>query len=519
MRIALWLVAALWSGTAVAAEVTADPSTLNQKLSTLQPGDTLRLAAGTYQHFTVANLNGSEAAWIAITGPESGAPAIVEANDCCNTVEIDHSSYVAIRNLTIDGKDNGGSFGVSAKGLANNLVHHVRVERNTFTHHAGGQQQVAISTKTTTWGWEIRENRILDAGTGLYLGNSDGTQPFIRGVIERNLVQDPVGYCLQVKYQKPWPALAGLPTGDGTTVIRHNVFIKNDAASPDGDRPNLLVGGFPDSGPGANDRYEIYGNLFFHNPRESLLQASGRVSIHDNLFVDAAASAVLLQNHDLPLKQAHVYNNTIYSAATGISFASAAAQGSAAVGNVVFAATPIGGTPADSRDNVTGTAGQAAEFLVSPTLVLGTLDLYPLSGKCTGTALDLTAFAGDADLDRDFNGTSKGAQTWRGAYAGDGTNPGWKVAADLKPESAVPVTPPDAGAVDAAARPSADSGSVALPDAAATTSGDAGAGARQDGGASPGVTDGGCGCATAGAPLGLVGLAAGLLGALKRRKA
>lgn len=507
---------------ALAADVDADPATLNAKLATLKPGDTLHLAAGTYQHFTVANLNGSEAAWTTITGPESGAAAVVEANACCNTVEIDHSSYVAIRNLTIDGKDNGGSFGVSAKGLANNLVHHVRVERNTFVHHAGGQQQVAISTKTTTWGWEIRENRVLDAGTGLYLGNSDGTQPFIRGVVERNLVKDPIGYCMQVKYQKPWPALAGLPTGDGSTVIRHNVFIKNDQASPDGDRPNVLVGGFPDSGPGANDRYEIYGNLFFHNPRESLLQASGRVSIHDNLFVDASSSAVLLQNHDLPLKLAHVYDNTVYSAATGIRFGSAAPQGSAAVGNVVFAATPISGAPADQRDNLTGTASQAVEHLSAPTLSLDTLDLYPKAGKCTGTAVDLTAFSADQDFDRDFNGTGRGTRVWRGAYAGDGTNPGWKVAADLKGEPAGPA-PWDAGvAVADAAAPVAPDASAAVDASSATmdasaVGSDAGA-SKTDAGESP-ASGGGCGCGTAGAPGGFLGVLAALLWAKKARKA
>ena len=267
----------------------------------------------------------------------------------------DHSSYVAIRNLTIDGKDNGGSFGVSAKGGTGNVVHHVRVERCTFVHHAGDQQQDAISTKTPTWGWEIRENRIINAGTGLYLGDSSGNWPFIRGVIERNLVQEPVGYCMEIKFQNPWPAVAGLPSGDGATVIRHNVFIKGDnACDPSLCRPNLLVGGFPDSGPGSNDRYEIYGNFFFHNLHESLLQASGRVSIHDNVFVDGSSNAVLLRDHDLPLKQAFVYNNTVFTSSPGLNFASVAAQGSLAVGNVVFSPTPIAGTPADARDNVTG---------------------------------------------------------------------------------------------------------------------------------------------------------------------
>jgi hypothetical protein len=204
-------------------------------------------------------------------------------------VEITKSSYVALRNLTIDGRGVDGAFGVSAKGGTSNLVHHIAIEGCTFLHHDAGQQTVAISTKTPTWGWVIRRNRIIGAGTGLYLGNSDGTSPFIGGLIEYNLVQDTIGYNMQIKWQKPRPDVSGMPTAPTTTIIRHNVFIKTDRPSPDGDRPNLLLGGFPDSGPGADDRYEIYGNFFYHNPRESLLQASGRVSIHDNIFVDVAA--------------------------------------------------------------------------------------------------------------------------------------------------------------------------------------------------------------------------------------
>ena len=72
--------------------------------------------------------------------------------------------------------------------------------------------------------------------------------------------------------------------------------MKTDRPSPDGDRPNLLVGGFPDSGPNAEDSTQIYGNVFAHNPREALLQASGRVSIHDNVFFDTPNAAIVLQD-------------------------------------------------------------------------------------------------------------------------------------------------------------------------------------------------------------------------------
>ncbi len=439
------VLALLHPSPAAGADKTADPTTLPSQLGGLVPGDTLHLSAGSYDHFVIDGRNGSPTEWITITGPDAGPPAVIQADlgPCCNTVEIVDSSYVVLRNLTIDGRGVDGAFGVSAKGGTGNLVHHIVIEGCTFLRHDAGQQTVAISTKTPTWGWIIRRNRIIGAGTGLYLGNSDGTSPFIGGLIEHNLVQDTIGYNMQIKWQQPRPDVPGMPTAPATTVIRHNVFIKTDRPSPDGDRPNLLIGGFPDSGPGADDRYEIYGNLFFHNPRESLLQASGRVSIHDNIFVDVAGTAIRLQDHDLPLKLAAVYNNTIYGAAVGVSFGSTATQGDAVVGNLIFAGTPISGQVTNSVENLTDSIANAGAYVVSPSLVLGVMDFYPLSGRCQGSALPLAQFAADADYDKDFNGTSKGGGIFRGAYAGEGKNPGWQLAADIKDLGSV--VPEDGG--------------------------------------------------------------------------
>jgi hypothetical protein len=123
---------------------------------------------------------------------------------------------------------------------------------------------VGISTKSPCSDWTIRGNTVVGAGTGLYLGNSDGSEPFVRGVIEYNLVSDPIGYCMQIKHQNPRPNIEALPREPSTTIIRYNVFIKTDRRSPDGDRPNLLLDGFPEDGAGSRDRYQVYGNVLFH---------------------------------------------------------------------------------------------------------------------------------------------------------------------------------------------------------------------------------------------------------------
>lgn len=528
----------------------AAPSNYRTVVTSLRPGDTMRLAAGSYGLLSISNLNGTPDAPIVIEGPASGPAAVFNADPgpCCNTVELRNSSYVVLRHVTVDGHGVVGAFGVSAGGLASNTVHHITVEGCTFVGHDGSQQTVAISTKTPTWGWVIRGNTINGAGTGLYLGNSDGSQPFIGGLIENNLIQNTIGYGMEIKYQRARPMLAGMPTEPTSTIIRNNVWIKTDRPSPDGNRPNLLVGGFPDTGLGAMDRYEIYGNVFLHNPRESLLQASGRVTIHDNLFVDVVGTAILLRNHDLPLRQAFVYDNTIYAAGRGVVFGSAAAQGSAVVGNVIFSAMPISGTIDTQRDNVTDAVAAAPMYVAAPSITPGSMDFYPRAGRCQGAAIDMAQFSADRDWNLDFNCTPRTARTFRGAYAGDGTNPGWRVIAGLKPACAV--ASPDAGVVDAST-PDASTSDASTSDASTadvivtdvtvsdvtiadvpsatdaiandvTANADV---ATADAATPPSASDSGCGCATprgaSATPRALLTLlaATGLVRARRRRSA
>src|SRR3954452_2413363 len=324
-----WLAAPLlagsvpWAGAAEAAAYSADPTTYKSVLPTLLPGDTLNLEAGTYPLLKISGLRGTPDAWITVQGPASGPPAVVIGYSGHNTVELVNASYVAVRNLRIDSRRIRGAFGLSAKDGAANLVHDVLVEDCVFAGQGGSQQTDAISTKTPTWNGTIRGNVIVGAGVGLYLGASDGSDPFVAGLIEGNLVENSVLYGGEIKWQQTRPAVPGMPTGPSRTIVRHNVFIKSNAAAcarPFGCAPNFLVGGFPDAGPGSEDLYEIYGNLFYNNPHESLLQASGRVSVHDSVFVNKAPGqrAVLLRDHDLPLELANVYDNTVYVAGTGI---------------------------------------------------------------------------------------------------------------------------------------------------------------------------------------------------------
>jgi hypothetical protein len=344
----------------------ADPSNYRRMIGGLVPGDTLVLTAGEYPRLTIANLAGAPGRCITITGPAGDRPAVIFGQIGNRTVEIIDSSYVALSNLVIDGRGLPGADGIKALASPHPATHHIVLDGNLIIGAGATQQTDGITTKTATWNWIIRRNMILSAGTALYLGDSDGTAPFIAGLIENNLVVDPIGYGMQIKYQTARPELPGMPEGAQATIIRYNVFKKSGRASPDGNRPNLLVGGFPEKGAGSNDLYQIYGNLLIDNPREALFQGSGRISFHDNVLIGGEPAAAVFRDHDLPLKLAEVFDNKIYSPHTGIEFDSSARQGQSVFGNVIFAETPIAGPGHSESGNIVFEPVRAVERSASP---------------------------------------------------------------------------------------------------------------------------------------------------------
>ena len=60
--------------------------------------------------------------------------------------------------------------------------------------------------------------------------------------------------------------------------------------------------------------YEVYGNYFLHNHREALLQAAGRVTVHDNVFVDGPSDSTgALRGTKAPLKIAYAQQTTLFT--------------------------------------------------------------------------------------------------------------------------------------------------------------------------------------------------------------
>ena len=406
----------------------ATPATYRDVVSTLRPGDTMRLAAGRYeQGLTIAGMNGTEGACIVIEGPASGEPAVFVGSSSRNTISIRDSSYVVVRNLEIDGNGEIGD-GVKAEGTSA-FAHHIVID-GLYIHSQGGDQQiVGINTKCPTWRWVIRNNRIVDSGTGLYLGGSGGDVPFVGGLIEHNVVLDPLGYGMQIKHQLDRPMLEGMPD-DATTIIRHNVFSKANRATTGAARPNLLLGHFPGAGPGSDDEYLVYGNFLHENPTEALFQAEGNVAFYDNVLMNGAGPAIRIQPHNDVPKRIDVLHNTVVASGAGIRVAGGdPGFAQRVIGNAVFAATPIDG--GDARDNTTGAHSEAATYLAAPTAAVGAgLDLHPLAGQLEEPA-DLTGLS-FLWSDHDFDGRRRGADG-RGAYIGPADAASWPLARDRIP--------------------------------------------------------------------------------------
>jgi len=438
----VWIFVAFIPATSYAAVFQANPSNYRNILESLKPGDTLVLQEGTYEAgLPVIDLHGTADMPIVITGPEKGkGVAILTGRPCCNTVQIKNSSYVEIKNLRIDGKNIAWIDGVNARGV----THHITIADLHIVGHGYDKSTVGISTKGPAWNWVIRGNIIDGAGTGMYLGDSTGSEPFVAGLIERNLVINTIGYNLQIKHQKSRPPGIGMPETDSRTIIRDNVFSKGENSSRgEMSRPNLLVGHFPLSGPGVNDIYEIYGNFFYQNPSEALFQGEGNIAFYGNLLVNDHGDAVNIQPHNDVPRNIHVFRNTIVARDSGIRVTGGAPGFPQKVfANAVFAGTPINAP--EKYGNITSSYSSSGNFLVDPSAPLGKLNLFPRSGMLTGDELDFTLVQAFTDSNMDFDGRAF-LSTHRGAYVDDGAGPAWMPVLQIKPSSHGSISIPDGG--------------------------------------------------------------------------
>lgn len=429
------------SDKAFAKLITATPENYKTSLTLLTAGDTLCLTAGTYTNsLKLVDRNGTDTQPIVIMGSSDLYTTVFEAKSGVNTLSLTKCSYIIIKNLQLDGL-NLAVDAVKAEGTAGNWAHHITLEYLNIINYGNNQQIVGISTKCPAWNWIIRKNRIIGAGTGMYLGNSDGGKPFVNGIIEYNYIANTIGYNIEIKHQLDGVRDEFEGTAvNGKTIIRQNVFSKEaNGSSGSSARPNLLVGGCPQKGWGVNDYYEIYGNFFWQNPNEALFQGTGNINLYNNIFVnhnnseDFRAVYISSQNGVEP-QNIKIFHNTVWVKNTkgGIRLYSANTKYlQYCYANAVFATAPI--TNFDNmEDNITDTYENASKYVLSATKDINSLSLYPKNGQLVGQASSNDIFQTLLWWNKDFNGDSSD-WTFRGAYSGSGDNKGWKLQLDTMP--------------------------------------------------------------------------------------
>ena len=331
----------LLTGMAAAADYRVDAQNYRDYLRRLQPGDRVLLAPGDYrQALPLHNLSGHAGQPIVIEAADPAAPPRFIARPGANTVSLVNVRHLVLRHLELDGRSLPVD-AVKAEGHSR-YADFITLEYLFIHDHAASQQNVGISTKCPAFGWVVSNNRIERVGTGMYFGDSDGGDPFVGGIIEGNRVSQTLGYSLQIKHQKTRPPEH---TGRHDTVIRYNVFSKQDALPGPLARPNVLLGHFPLAGTGSEDRYLVHGNLFLHNPSEALLQAEGRVAVYDNVFINGDGDAIRIQPHNDVPRDMDIFSNTVLASGAGIQIrqAEGAAYRQRVIANAVAAALPLYG--------------------------------------------------------------------------------------------------------------------------------------------------------------------------------
>mgnify|MGYP001764960932 CR=1 FL=1 len=361
------------AGVAAATDYRAGPDDYRDYVRRLQPGDRLLLEPGEYrQGLPLHTLAGRAGRPIIIEAADPAVPPRFIARPRANTISLVDVRHLVLRHLELDGR-NLPVDAIKAEGHSRH-ADFITLERIYIHDYAASQQNVGISTKCPAFGWVVRNNRIERVGTGMYFGDSDGSDAFVSGVIEDNQIRETLGYSLQIKHQTAQPVEMPNPDKRHDTLIRRNLFSKEGVASGPHPRPNVLLGHFPLNGPGVDDRYIVYNNVFHQNPAEALLQAEGNLIVFANFFVNPYGAAIRIQPHNHVPKTVYVFNNTVLARDEGVVIRNreSSAWPQQVFANVIFSALPLSGGHA--AGNLLGAFGEASRDVRNPSGPLGEID-------------------------------------------------------------------------------------------------------------------------------------------------
>ncbi len=411
-----------------------NPENYRTFLSQLKAGDEVLFESGLYQDgLPIHGLNGNQQHSIRLIAADRTNPPVFVANEERNTISIVDSSYVTIMNFELDGQKIDVD-AVKAEGHSK-WAHHITLDGLYIHDHDTSQQNVGISTKCPAWNWVIRNTTIKNTGTGMYLGDSDGSAPFVNGLIEKNIVLDTRGYNLQIKHQLNYKPDISYPK-QGSTTIRGNIFSKAKNASLGEDaRPNLLVGHWPESGKGSDNYYYIYGNYFYQNQDDFLFQGEGNIAIYNNVLVNTfkGGSGINIRPHNGEVKNIHIFYNTIVAKEDGVNTSGSSRLSKIDItSNLVYANNPITGGHAFL--NEIGQMINVSEYLEFSDNQNNLCLLYPKNENLfQGKSLDPLYYKRFPFALNDFNGHKRNGKVY-GAFSKVCKQGDWRINLNYSPQ-------------------------------------------------------------------------------------
>lgn len=384
----------------------------------LQPGDTLIVHAGTYEHSgrLAITVNATEQQPVVVTGADGKAKPVISLTAYGqNVINIDGAHWLTLRNLEITGNGFGGADGVNMHSSPS----HITLEGLTI-HNVS----VGINFRGSMSHVTARRNHIYntnDTGEGMYVGCHDGSCAVRDSIIEFNWIHDTTnsdqGDGIEIK------------RGSHSNIIRDNVI-------HDTKYPCILL-----YGTDGNPRNIVERNVVW-NCADAAMQVAADTVVRNNIFLAGSGRGLASQSHNgVSPNNLEIVHNTIVGGSPCV-YASGWSDKSGMVfaNNAVYCASGNYSFQGLSGVTVRGNVFEPLPLSVpSSTNAAGRSELQDLVDHAARnvypTADSALRAVGHPDYVTadDFNGTSRtngidaGAYVWTGA-----SNPGWTITPGFK---------------------------------------------------------------------------------------
>ncbi|MDH3584041.1 MAG: right-handed parallel beta-helix repeat-containing protein [Phycisphaerae bacterium] len=366
----------------------------------LQPGDEIVLAAGTYtdRRRLAIGHRGSPRRPVTIRAA-TGARVVFKRPDARqNTINMEGCQFLVLKGIEIT----GGSAGIRISGKAGHRPRFITLE-NLHIHHVGGVAVTANHPGEIYESLTFRGNHIHHTGghgEGFYLGSNNAADGSTNGYIFNSVVENNYIHHLTGSTVSQGDGIE-LKDGSYNNIVRDNVI-------HDTNYPGIIVYGTDGKAPNVLERNVIW------NTGDNGIQAAADAVIRNNIIYDTRGDGLHCRNHQSAVVgRLKILHNTILSRSAIRIVAPKKLSGPVLVaGNAAGGSLRLPPVP-------------GVKYVANLT---GITELYPGAGsKCIGAAEP--AYVPSDDFNAGPRGPSMDVGAYRYYAAG---NRGWTIAPGFK---------------------------------------------------------------------------------------